>query len=274
MPKRSILAIGGPGSGKTTQLRTFPGRKFVYQFDPMTLAALGDVEFEHAAFVPSAEELDISVKTLKTGVGDKSIRKLEPTAYLRFQDDLYERLARNFFDDFPVVMLDSLTTFQMIVMDRVMHLSGRLGKQPEQADWSAQIANVTSAIRILSDLPCQYLYLTAHHQYTQDTTTKRLYNKPEMTGKLRLYIPSMVSDIFALSCASSAHEEKFIMQTRPSRENPIVRTTMRGLEYEEDITILDWNKPTDYGLGRLFEKGPRTRPKAPPTLTGRASLRS
>jgi len=43
------------------------------------------------------------------------------------------------------------------------------------------------------------------------------------------------------------------VQTRPDRTNPAIRTTFKGLDMFHDVTIKDWDKPQDYGLGKLLK---------------------
>lgn len=252
MSKRVLLA-GGIGVGKTTQFRTLKGKKFMYVFDSTALPSLEGADIDYVTFIPDISDLEIAVKTLKKDVGDKNIRneRLEPKTYREWEDDYQSRGADGFFEKYDWVGFDSLTTFSDIVMDRVQYLNGRLGKQPEQADWTAQMNTIRNVFRVATNLGTN-IFATAHVEIQKDETLGKTYGQIILTGKLRIRLPLLFSDIFACHCEEVEGKARFLLQTIPDRMNPVIRTTLRDLKMFENITI-DWKKPVEgQGIGRWF----------------------
>lgn len=258
-----VLAIGGIGAGKTTQIRSLPGRKFAYLFDSSALPSLqGDANIDYLEFLPDVHEVDLSIKTLKKDVSDKSIRSdIEPTLYIKWYEDFMSRCESGGFKKYDWLIFDSFTTFSDIVMDRVQHLNKRLGKQPEQADYAAEMNTMKHVFRTATGAGCN-LYTTAHIQHEKDTekiggesqTVGKAYGKLLMTGRNRIRIPLQFSTILAFECDSDAKQIKYIVQTSPSDKHPVVRHTIPGLKFQEDVT-LDFSKPLEQqGLGRLLSR--------------------
>lgn len=253
----SILLVGGIGTGKTTQLATLPGRKFVYFFDPNAVPSLRgrakDLDF--LEFFPDKSDLDLGVKPLAKDLKKdaSSKKKTVPEAYIRWEADYEERKATGFFKDYSWLGFDSFTTFSDLVMDRVQYLAGRLGKHPEQADWTSQMNTLKNIFRDASSLGLN-LFCTAHTEMDKDSITGKVYGQIIMTGKLRVRIPLLFSNIFATEVESNNERAIYHLVTRPDRENPVVRTNLINLEQYTDVTI-DWRKPAlGQGLGGLLMK--------------------
>jgi hypothetical protein len=75
-----------------------------------------------------------------------------------------------------------------------------------------------------------------------------------MTGRLRSKIPLLFSDIFVAEAEGDTKGKTvYKIQTSKTRLDTAVRTSIRGLEAFEDVTI-DWNKPLEsQGLGKLLQ---------------------
>ena len=70
----------------------------------------------------------------------------------------------------------------------------------------------------------------------------------------------MFSEMLHTECKSSASEIKYTVQTRPDRMNPAVRCSLKDkankdLDMFHDVTIRDWSKPGDFGIGKLLKDG-------------------
>jgi hypothetical protein len=207
---------------------------------------------DYELFAPDISDLDMSAKTLKKGVGDKSGRKIEPKTYIEWEADFEQRVEDGFFKQYDWLIFDSFTTWADSIMDRVMWHNGRLGKMPEQDDWAAQMTTIQNAWRVLVNLPLG-VFCTGHVDVKQNDVTKRVYNHLMMTGKLRVRIPLLFSHLLVFSAdADDKQKKRFLMQTSPDRENPNVRTSFKDLQFIEDVTIEDFTEPETYGLGAIL----------------------
>jgi hypothetical protein len=252
----SVLALGEIGNGKTSQFLTLPGRKFMYCFDPGALRAIQGYDIEYEEFVADAMDLDISVHSLaKSVTPDRSRvrKKIEPVTYIKWEEDFETRLSNGYFKDFQWLGFDSMTTFSDIIMDRVQYLNGRLGKQPEQGDWSAQMTTIRNVMRAAHGAGLG-IYTCAHIDMRQDEVSKRITNQIMLTGRLRTQLPLLFTQVLLFLSDSDMKGRQFLMQTAPDRENPKIRTNFKDVAFKEDVTI-DWKKdPIGQGLGKFLSQ--------------------
>lgn len=243
-----ILALGDTGSGKTSQLLTLPGKKFAYLFDPNALLSLQGHDVDYEEFFP--DRINLSAQSLTKDKGDKNSNH-KSDAYGEWERDFNMRLDKGFFDAYDVIAFDSATTFLDLIMDRVLTINGRYGSVPQQDDYGPQMLAFTNVCRQLTALG-KTIYLTGHMETKQDDLTKRIFNRPMMTGKLRVKIPLLFTSVFLFDAQESQGKIKHRIQTAPDRLNSTVRTSIKGLDPFEDVTI-DWTKPVEgQGLGGIL----------------------
>ena len=249
-PHRFLL-LGDTGSGKTTQVLTLPGKKFLYLFDSNALLSLRGQDVDYEEFLP--DKLNLNVKSLKKETGGDSLTMHKSDLYLQWQKDFEDKLRDGFFEPYDVVGMDSFTTFLDLVMDRILTINGRYGQWPQQDDYGPQMMAFTNVCRTLVGMG-KTIYCTGHLEYKQDELSKRIYRQPMMTGRLRSKIPLLFSDIFVAEAESDTKGNTvYKIQTTKTRLDTAVRTSIRGLEAFEDVTI-DWKKPLEnQGLGRLLQ---------------------
>lgn len=255
-PRRQILTVGGMGTGKTTLFGSLPGKKFAYLFDPNALDALRKWDIDYKEFIVDDTDIDLSVKTLKHEskqvVIDRSSRKRKPSpmTYVNWEEDFEARMEAGYFNDYDWIMFDSATSFSDMIMDRVQFLNGRLNKHPEQADYTAQMNVHKNVMRVAASMTG--LYCTAHVETLKDDVTGKIHGKIMMTGKNRFRIPLMFSHIFATILETTkVGEPNYQIQTIPTKENPVVRTSL-DMNPFEDVDI-KFNKPmAGQGLGQWF----------------------
>lgn len=255
----NIMLLGYSGSGKTSQILTLPGKTFCYLFDPSALHTLAGHDIDYEMFVPT--RLNISAQSLKKGRSDIPVKKVDAhEVYTRFAADFTDKVESGFFNDYDTVVLDSFTTFSDAVMDRVMHLNGRLGQQPGQDDWAAQMQTIKSVFRELSSLTCSVVGI-GHVEFKQEEESGKMMNVIILTGQLRTRIPLLFSDI--LYCDVDINpkgDNDYLIQTMKDRYNPQVRCTLRTREGKKlarhipaAIPDEDWADPRGkHGLGRLI----------------------
>lgn len=251
--KPKFLLVGSTGGGKTAQILTLPGRTFAYLFDPSALSTLRGFDIDYETFFP--EKLNISAQSLSKGKGDKPVAGAEEDAssvYRLWEEDFEAKIKTGYFDNFDNIAFDSFTTFSDIVMDRILYLNGRPGHFPQQDDWTAQMASITNVVRTLVGMN-KLLLFTAHDEFKQDEASKRMQNVLVLTGKLRIKMPLLFSEIWHMDSQCSAEKIHYTAQTRQDRLNPTIRCTIRDLPMYADVTIKDWKRPQEYGLGKLLK---------------------
>lgn len=255
----NFLLVGTPGSGKSTQYLTLPGRGFIYIFDSSALASIEGMDVDYEDFLPDA--LDINVVPLRKSTDpskgekprDKVFKAKEPTAYTEWEKHFEDALESKFFDNYDWIGFDSYTTFADAVMDRVLWLNGRLGKQPEQDDWSTQMVTIRNVSRTITALGKVWI-ATAHEEPIKDELTQRVFWQPLLTGKLKTRIPLLFSNIWR----TESDGDSFFFKTRNDRQHPFARCAIKGLENEIDCSVpdaafKDLTTAQNYGLGKILK---------------------
>lgn len=246
---KKILLVGDTGAGKTTQFLTLPGKKYMYIFDPNALNSLKGHDLDYDEFLPTP--IPAAIQSLKKGVaGDKRVNS--SSVYKDFEDQFDERLANGFFDKYDWIGFDSATTLLELMMDRVLTINGRFGQWPHEDDWGPQMMAFTNLVRTLTAMG-KNCFVTGHMQDKQNRKTGVSRRVPMMTGSLIQKIPLLFSDI--LGCDTDKDEKgRIVYQLVTVRdfEFTVIRTSIKGLEPMEDITI-DFSKdPVGQGLGGIL----------------------
>lgn len=260
MKGRKILLFGKSGSGKTSMLATLPGKTFVYMFDPAGLATLAGQDIEYECFFPDTLNLNVTPLSKQKTPDSQFKGTQEPKAYQDFIDDFNDKNETDFFSQFDNVCFDGFTTFQWLVMDRLQHLNGRLGKWPEQADWTATMSKVQDIVRTITANQDVNIVWTGHVESKQEGENGPVTNQPLLIGQLKARIPLMFSDIWLCFTDTVRNQQgmgtRWCIQTIPDRKNDYIRSSVRGLYPEEDVTIEDWTQPQTYGVGKLLTQEP------------------
>lgn len=245
---RKFLLLGDTGGGKTTQILTFPGKKFAYLFDPNAILSLQGHDIEYEEFLP--DRLNLSIKSLSKDKGDKTT-SFQNSLYVEWEKDFNDRIKGGFFNNIDLIAFDSATTLLDLIMDRVLTINGRAGSWPQQDDYGPQMLAFQNVCRQLTALG-KLVVMTGHLETRQDELTKRIFRGPMMTGRLRTKIPLLFSDIFVCEASNDGRgTTKHTIQTVPDRTTTTVRTTIKGLNPHEDVTI-DWKRdPVGQGIGGL-----------------------
>ncbi len=248
----TLLVVGSTGSGKTTGFVTMPGKKFMYIFDPNTLATLRGQDVDYEIFLP--EHLDLDAVTLKANVRDRVSKSIEPQTYVLFERDIESKMDSSFFDPYDVIGIDSITTLTDIVMDRVMHLNGRFGKQPEMTDYVATTNTMIKIFRTVLGFG-KSVYVTGHIDFKQEESTSRMQNVMAFLGRLRQRLPLLFSEIWlAYGEPDKDGKMHYFVRTQQDRYNPFLRCTLRMIDPVEDVTV-DWKTDlSGQGIGSLVSR--------------------
>jgi hypothetical protein len=253
--KYKILMLGTTGAGKTTQFLTLPGKKFIYLFDPNGILSLQGYDIDYEEFLPDVMNLD--VVSLKKADGRQPIsvmRRRSPDTYRNWEKDFEKKIEDGFFNDYDWIGMDSFTTFSDLVMDEVLRINNRPDSWPQQDDYGPQMLSLKNVVRTFASLD-KHIYFTGHMEMKQDALTKKITNTPIMTGRLKATLPLLFSEIFvATATGSSEGDVSYSLQCTPTRDTPLIRTSIKGLEAFEDVT-LDFTKPlANQGLGKILTK--------------------
>lgn len=246
-----FLILGDTGSGKTTQMLTLPGKTFAYLFDSNALLSLRGHDIDYEEFLP--DQLNLSVKSLSKDKGGDKNSNHANLMYSDWEKDFNTRLGDGFFDQYDNIGFDSATTFLDLIMDRILTINGRAGQWPQQDDYGPQMVAFTNVVRTLTSLG-KTLYMTGHMEIRQAEGSAKMLRQPMMTGRLRTKIPLLFSDILVTEVSNDGKGViSHTMQTVPDRITTTVRTSFKGLEPTEDVS-LDFKKPLqEQGLGLLLK---------------------
>lgn len=251
-PKPKILALGDAGAGKTTQILTLPGKKFAYLFDPNAILSLRGYDIDYEEFLP--DKLSLSLTSLSKGKGDTTPKKKTEGAelYRAWEKDFEDKISSNFFKDYDWLIFDSFTTLSDLVMDGILAVNGRGGQWPQMDDYGPQMLSLTNIVRTATSMNIG-TYFTGHIETKQDDVTKKILTQPMMTGRLKSKLPMLFSELLFFEASSdSKGNSNFIMKTKPDRMFRNIRTSMKGLDANIDVT-LDFNKDlTSQGLGGIM----------------------
>lgn len=260
-PIKRILVIGPSGSGKSSQMWTLPGRKFLYLFDPNTLSTIQGLDLEYEPFLPELSELDPSLKKFnKEGKSDRFGEPREPTLWNRWTADLNQRGASGFFNDFDWLCIDSLTFLNKACMARQLFINGRYGDIEDLGDYRIVGSKITQVFDSIVSLPLN-IYMTGHLDTFQDEKTKKLMVQIRAAGSSRAMLPLIFTDIWATERdENNKGEVIYQIRTRPDpRGFKDIRTSIRGLDEIVDVTIP--NFPSDRGgIGAILSKHRKEQP--------------
>ena len=247
-----FLVLGDTGGGKTTQFLTLPGKKFAYLFDPNAILSLRGEDVDYEEWLP--DRLNLNVRSLSRDRGGDNISKHKNDLFADWQADFEKKMDAGFFDQYDNIGIDSATTLLDLIMDRILTINGRAGSWPQQDDYGPQMVTFTNICRTLTALG-KTIYMTGHIEARQDETTKKIFRQPMMTGRLRTKIPLLFSDIMIAQAENDGQGNiRYTLQTVPDRITTTVRTSIRGLDPFEDVT-LNFNEPlAGQGLGAILRE--------------------
>lgn len=261
LTKKRILMLGYTGNGKSTQILTLPGKKYVYIFDPNALNALQGHDVDYDIYMPAP--VGAAVKSLKSATGGDKSAASSSDIYQKFEQEFNERITSGFFDQYDWICFDSATNLLDLIMDRVLTINGRYGTWPHEDDYGPQMIAFTNLCRTITGMG-KSIFMTGHLETKKDKLTQRVGTQPMMTGRLIVKIPLLFSEIFIASTdIDAAGKPSYKIQTTPDSEMRTVRTSIKGLEPFEPV-IIDFSKELiGQGIGGILNwaaKNPNGKP--------------
>jgi hypothetical protein len=253
-PFNRIMLVGPTGAGKSAQIWTLPGRKFVYVFDPNTLATISGCECDFVRFLPEFTEMDATLKGFNKGAkSDKPAGKAkEPTLYMRWVDHINQFEGGKYYEKYDWLVFDSMTFIAKALMDRQLYINNRYGDIEELGDYRVVGSKLADVFGTISSLPIN-IYSTGHIQTYEDDKTKKIVTQIMLPGKGRTMLPLSHTDTWEARAGEKAgtYEVKTVPESRGLQE---IRSAMKGLKPVEDVTIRDFNKADQYGIGALIAR--------------------
>jgi len=264
---RKFLLLGDTGSGKTTQFLTLPGKKYAYLFDPNAKLSLRGYDVDFDEYLPSP--VSAAVTSMKKDSGGDRRSVTSSDIYQKFESEFDERLKSGFFDPYQWIAFDSTTTLLDLIMDRVLTINGRFGQWPHQDDYGPSMIAFINLCRTVTGMG-KGLYMTGHLEVRQDDVTKKISNRPMMTGRLVGKIPLLFSDVFYTDAdLDEKGKVAYRIQTVPDAMNRSIRTAFKGLNAYEPVTLDFTKELVGQGLGGILNwsaKFPLGEPEPLPTV--------
>lgn len=221
------------------------------------MKTLQGLDFDYEEFYPEFLEMDATLKGFNKGAkDDKLSSKREPTLYQRWVEDINQRVEKGFFADYEWLCFDSMTFLSKSVMDRQSFINGRYGGIEELGDYRVVGSKISDVFSSIASLPLN-IFATGHISTFEDEKTKKLNVQLNLPGKARNVLPLLFTNIWrAFTAEGDKGRLKYMVRTQPEpRGLQDIRTSVRGLAAEEDVTISKFDEGSSrYGIGRLLAR--------------------
>lgn len=275
-PSSSILSVGEPGSGKTTQALTLPKPLLFIAWEAKTREAIppgmladGSVQIEEFIL----EDYELSMRQDTAGAS-------KPPERLRAAFDLTERYKSwhraqsaaertkpgTGWSRWASIVLDTYSTMENVLMAGVIEARGHamplLSGKADVNDTVPVQAVARNTLSYLIALAAHYRFIfvcNAHQRPLRETKGEDqgrvLEWEPKAYGAMRTDMRGMFTNTWFLADESTMQSRKFVLQTRaggaPLRK-AFTANSVGQPPYKIDVT-LDWKKPLeDQGIGGLL----------------------
>jgi GTPase SAR1 family protein len=235
-----VLVYGLTGSGKSSALLSHPGKKFVYIFDPAGLETFAGHDVDYEMFVP---EMQVMAKS-KLGSKSKAAELLrpDPKTYLRFEKDFEDKAGSGFFKAYDLIGFESLTTLLPMIMWYILDSQGRGNSAPEIADYYYRADGIANIVRLAASI-ASVVFFSAHSETSKDEVSGRIENNLFLPAALKANLPLLFSEVVHTTVEPDKEGNVlYLMQMKPDKRSPLVRTSLSNVKPFEDVTI-DWDKP-------------------------------
>lgn len=264
-PTKRILVVGKTGSGKTSQIWSLPGRKFLYVFDPNAMSTLKGCDVDYEEFYPDFLEMDATLKGFNKGsksdhvpLAGSSRKKPEPHVYMNWVADINKKVDDGFFKNYDWLCIDSATFLSKACMDRQLFINNRYGDIEDLADYRVVGSKLADIFNSLAGYPIN-MYLTGHLSTFQDDKTKKVETQIYLPGKARSVLPLLFTDVWLAHVDEGEKGVAYKVRTRPEpRGFQELRCSIQGLETVEDVTLKGFSNPASGGIGALLNKVPKS----------------
>lgn len=256
---QSYLLVGPGGSGKTTQFKTMPGRKFAWVFDPNAFAALSGLDIEYFDGVPDAVGRSVEAGAIGVGI-DTSVE-----VYNRLWLDMRQRLKDGFFAGIDSLLIDGLTGLASVIEEYV--LSAILRKPGGEIVKREAMYIHKELQRFLRQVAAlnKNLLLCAHRDTIMDPSgTKMAGAQISVIGQSRVKVPIHFANVLYTVAEGGTKETVYSAFTKPSAltGDPRMSDALSHLPFKIDMTIRDFAHPENYGIGWLITESKKRKAEA------------
>jgi len=262
----NFILVGPPGGGKSTLVGTMPGRTLVLAFDVSARAAyqkFGSGGIDIVEILPEQQDLTpYTTKDMKLVADGKMVapnpgQKRETGRVFLDIGAFVNKLVND--GTLPGIyqnlVTDTVTSLQGHALDAVMAKDGRAAHNPGVNDYTAAARLVESWFDQLTRLPMNTFFLV-HDEPDKDEVTKRIMYRPLLTGRSGQRCINRVSHLMRCTALSNKDGVAYTLQTAPDVYSEAIRTSFIGLPPKMDVTIKDFSKPQEYGLGAIIKRQP------------------
>lgn len=223
------LVLGNSGAGKTIAAITFPGRKFIADFDNKISSA--------ANFYAGNKELE-NVEVKQYGKmpikGDQATgRKSRMQSFLADIQELFDLQNKKQKLPYDTIVIDTLTTLVDSIMEDYRYVSQLGIKRPNadqnsQQDYGLLAVHLKQIITGILALDCHVLF-TGHTQLMKDDQSGIITNEILMPGQMSSKLGIYFEEVYFAKMNSSG---QYVWQTRGDNKTNFCRTQRKNIPAE------------------------------------------
>jgi hypothetical protein len=259
----NFILVGPAGGGKSTLVGTMPGRTLVLAFDVSARGAYqkfssGGIDLIEV--LPEQQDLTpYTTKDMKAVADGKMVvpsqgqKRETGRVFLDIGAFLNKLVADGIIPGvYKNIVTDTITSLQGHTLDAVMAKDGRAAHNPNMNDYTAAGRLIESWFDQITRLPMNCFFLV-HDEPDKDEITKRIMYRPLLTGKSGQRCITKVNHLMRCTALSNKDGVAYTLQTAPDVYSEAIRTSFAGLPPKMDVTIKDFSKPQEYGLGAIIK---------------------
>ena len=259
--RESFLLAGYAGSGKTTLGLTMPRPALFIFFDPNGPASVRGFDVDHVAFLPTNQGVMPVRPVAKDGAAAK-VRakgsKYIPDIPDRFQEWFNKASTDGTFDKYQSIIVDSTSWLEAALTEMVLFDAGKWGQELDGGMYETLRSNMVKCLYPVAALN-KYILICTHVKDKTNRAGDILGKQLNLVGQARQAIPSLVSNILWLEYERGKGTgfdigARYVAITRPTDVIDNIRQVGKHhtLPVRIDMTVKDFSKPHEYGLGRLI----------------------
>lgn len=216
-----VLLLGASGAGKTVGAVTFPGNKFVADFDNKISSA---VNF-YSGNKEVLESIDVTQYGKMPIVGDpKTSRKPRMASFLDDLRKIYAFQNSNQKLPFDTVIIDTITTMTDSILEDYRYVSQTAIKRPNidqnsQSDYGLLATHFKQIITGILALDCNVV-VVGHTQLSKDESTGSITNEILMPGQMASKLGIYFEEVYFAKIVDGKH----VWQTKPDPRTMFCRT--------------------------------------------------